>query len=135
MHESGLQMNASAPAAERKRKQRGFTLVELLVVLVILGLIATLVAPRVIKFIAGAKSDTAKVQIERLSSTLELYRLEVGRYPAEEAFFLGHILEMIEGAVGSEVAKDWASARRLQLEEARLLYIAHQVDYLVRKCF
>lgn len=84
MHESGSQMNASAPAAERKRKQRGFTLVELLVVLVILGLIATLAAPRVIKFIAGAKSDTAMLQIERLSSTLELYRLEVGRYPAEE---------------------------------------------------
>ena len=56
-----------------------------------------------------------------------------GRYPAEEAFFLGHILEMIEGAVGSEVAKDWASARRRELEKARLLYIAHQVDYLVRK--
>ncbi len=82
MHESGSQKNPSAP--ERKRKQRGFTLVELLVVLVILGLIATLVAPRVIKFIAGAKSDTAMLQIERLSSTLELYRLEVGRYPADE---------------------------------------------------
>ncbi len=79
-------MNTSEPAAARatRRRQRGFTLVELLVVLVILGLIATLAAPRVIKFIAGAKVDTAKVQIERLSSTLELYRLEVGRYPSEE---------------------------------------------------
>lgn len=79
-------MNASESAAARaaRRRQRGFTLVELLVVLVILGLIATLAAPRVIKFIAGAKVDTAKVQIERLSSTLELYRLEVGRYPSEE---------------------------------------------------
>ncbi len=82
MHNPGMPMNASA--AERKRKQRGFTLVELLVVLVILGLIAALAGPRVIKFIGGAKSDTAMLQIERLSSTLELYRLEVGRYPAEE---------------------------------------------------
>ena len=69
-------MNTSEPAAARatRRRQRGFTLVELLVVLVILGLIATLAAPRVIKFIAGAKVDTAKVQIERLSSTLERRR-------------------------------------------------------------
>ena len=40
---------------------------------------------------------------------------------------------MIEGAVGGEVATDWASARRRELEKGRLLYIAHQVDYLVRK--
>ena len=84
MHNTVSPMVATRSIARRKRKQRGFTLVELLVVLVILGLIATLAAPRVIKFIAGARSDTAKVQIERLSSTLELYRLEVGRYPTED---------------------------------------------------
>ncbi len=84
MHNSASPMNASQLIATRKAKQRGFTLVELLVVLVILGLIAALAGPRVIKFIAGARSGTAKVQIERLSSTLELYRLEVGRYPTED---------------------------------------------------
>lgn len=84
MQNPGPPMGTFQNIAKRKRKQRGFTLVELLVVLVILGLIATLAAPRVIKFIAGARSDTAKVQIERLSSTLELYRLEVGRYPSED---------------------------------------------------
>ena len=64
--------------------QKGFTLVELLVVLVILGLIAAFAAPQVIKFVGGAKSDAAKIQIERLSSVLDLYRLEVGRYPSED---------------------------------------------------
>ena len=77
------------PAMPRKRRQRrrrqaGFTLVELLVVLIILGLIAAFAAPRVIKFVGGAKTDSAKIQIERLSGVLDLYRLQVGRYPNED---------------------------------------------------
>lgn len=62
----------------------GFTLVELLVVLVILGLIMAFAAPRVIQYLGGAKTDAAKIQIERLSNVLDLYRLEVGRYPDEQ---------------------------------------------------
>ena len=69
---------------KNRRKQRGFTLVELLVVLVILGLIAVFAAPQVIKYVGGAKSDAAQIQIERLSSVLDLYRLEVGSYPSED---------------------------------------------------
>ncbi|MEE9209475.1 MAG: type II secretion system major pseudopilin GspG [Kiloniellales bacterium] len=67
-----------------RRGQRGFTLVELLVVLVILGLIAAFAAPRVIKYVGGAKTDAARIQIERLGGVLDLYRLEVGRYPSED---------------------------------------------------
>lgn len=74
----------SARPTPWRRSERGFTLIELLVVLVILGLLATIAGPRVIKFIGGAKTDTAQVQIQQLAGALELYRLEVGRYPSPD---------------------------------------------------
>ncbi len=66
------------------RAARGFTLIELLVVLVILGLLASLVGPQLIGRLGQAKSDTAKLQIEQLSSALDVYKLDVGQYPTEE---------------------------------------------------
>ncbi len=66
------------------RSTAGFTLIELLVVLMILGLLAGLVGPRVLKQLGGAKSDTAQLQIAELSSGLDLFYLEVGRYPTTE---------------------------------------------------
>lgn len=71
---------------ERKgpSKPQGYTLVELLVVLAILGLLVALAAPRVIKYLGGAKTDTARIQIEKLGGVLDLYRLEIGRYPTEQ---------------------------------------------------
>lgn len=65
----------------QRRIQRGFTLLELLVVLVILGLLAAVAGPQVMKHVGGAKSSTAKLQIDEFGAALDMYKLEVGRYP------------------------------------------------------
>jgi len=65
-------------------RHAGFTLVELLVVLAILGLLAGLVGPRVLNQLGGAKSKTANVQIKDFEQALELYKLDVGRFPSAE---------------------------------------------------
>ena len=67
-----------------RRRIRGFTLIELLVVLAILGLLALIAVPQVLKYLSAAKIDTAQLQIQQLGLTLDLYRLDVGRYPTEE---------------------------------------------------
>lgn len=76
----------------------GFTLLELLVVLTILGLLAAFAVPQVMKYLGGAKSDAANIQISNLSTALDLYRLDVGRYPAQ-----GEGLEaLVARSVGDE---------------------------------
>ncbi|MCV6615490.1 MAG: type II secretion system major pseudopilin GspG [Cellvibrionaceae bacterium] len=62
--------------------QAGFTLVELLVVLVIMTLLAGLVGPAIMNQLGGAKQDTAAVQIKDLEAALDIYKLDVGRYPS-----------------------------------------------------
>ncbi len=68
----------------RCHRSAGFSLIELLVVLVILGLLVGLVGLRVISYLGGAKTDAATLQIEHLSSALDLFLLDAGRYPTEE---------------------------------------------------
>ncbi len=62
-------------------RSAGFTLIELLVVLAILTMLAGLVGPRVLSLLGGAKSKTAAVQIADIEKSLELFKLDVGRYP------------------------------------------------------
>jgi general secretion pathway protein G len=68
----------------KMRKYRGFTLIELLVVLAILGLMAGIVGPQVIQYLGESKSKTARLQIEEFSSALDLFLLDVGRYPSAD---------------------------------------------------
>jgi len=70
---------------------RGFTLIELLVVLVILGLLAGLVGPQVMKHVGTSKTKTARLQVEDLSAALDLFHLEVGRYPTSDEGLVGLI--------------------------------------------
>ena len=60
----------------------GFTLVEMLVVIAIIGLVMGLVGPRVLSYLGDAKVKAAKLQIESFGSALDLFYLDVGRYPS-----------------------------------------------------
>ena len=64
-----------------RQAEAGFTLVEMLVVITIIGLIMGLVGPRVLGYLGESKVKAAKLQIESFSSSLDLFYLDVGRYP------------------------------------------------------
>src|SRR6201998_3105509 len=83
-----MDMVAANGGAARRRLRRargggegGFTLVEMLVVITIIGLIMALVGPRVLNYLGESKVKAAKIQIESFSSALDLYYLDLGRYP------------------------------------------------------
>ncbi len=66
------------------RKSRGFTLLELMVVLLILALIASIAAPQVTKRLRKAKIETAKIQVDALSAAVDSFNLDTGRFPSNE---------------------------------------------------
>lgn len=70
--------------ADRADGQAGFTLLELLVVIVILGLLIGLVAPAVLRQLGHAKDSIARQSIVRIGSVLDMYKLDVGSYPSTQ---------------------------------------------------
>jgi general secretion pathway protein G len=66
------------------KRKNGFTLVELLIVMVIIGLLAALVAPKMFGKVGKSKQKAAKAQITLLETALDTYRLDVGRYPTTD---------------------------------------------------
>ena len=66
------------------RKEEGFTLIELLIVMVILGLLAALVGPRMFGKVGTSKQKAAKAQISLFETSLDTYRLDIGKYPTTE---------------------------------------------------
>ena len=82
-------VSAKAPRVQRNIRERdristaaGFTLLELLVVLAILAMLAAFAVPQVMNYLDRARSDSAKIQVSNISTALDLYRLDVGRYPS-----------------------------------------------------
>jgi general secretion pathway protein G len=79
------------PRTARRRRRfrgatddRGFTLLEMLVVLAIMGLLAAIIAPQVLKYLGSSRSQTAKVQVQNVDAALQLFRLDVGRFPTQD---------------------------------------------------
>jgi len=88
---------------QKKISQAGFTLIELMVVLIILGLLAAFVAPRFMGQSDKARVDIAKTQIVSLESALKMYKLDNGSYPSTEQ----GLQALVEPPTSGNLPKNW----------------------------
>ena len=84
MNETRTNSTPTCRSERSRHRQRGFTLVELLVVMVILGLLAALVVPAYLGREKKARWQAARTQIELLGTALDTFRLDIGRYPTSQ---------------------------------------------------
>jgi general secretion pathway protein G len=103
-HSETLPMTSPQPRSRKARRslfrhQRGFTLVEMLVVITIIALIMSLVGPRVLNYLTESKVKAARIQIQSFSSALDLLYLDTGRYPTT-ADGLGALVKPTSGLPG-----------------------------------
>ena len=94
MHEQTAHEQTARP--RRRAAEGGFTLLEILVVIAILGLLIGLVAPAALRQLGGARVSVAHQAIERLGQVLDLYKLDVGAYPGTDQG-LGALVERPAG--------------------------------------
>lgn len=76
-------LNMEEILSQRRKNSSGFTLIELLIVMVIIGLLAALIVPKLIGRVGESQQTAAKAQIELLSTALEVYKLDTGKYPPQ----------------------------------------------------
>lgn len=93
-----------------KRGQQGFTLIELMVVIVILGILAGLIIPRIMGRTGEAKQAKARLQIESLETALKLYKLDNGTYPTTEQ----GLQALVEAPAIGTPAKNWRQGGYLE---------------------
>ena len=77
-----MRFGPTKPRRSLRRGEDGFTLVEMLVVITIIGMIMALVGPRVLKYLTESKVKAAHIQIESFASALDLFYLDAGRFPS-----------------------------------------------------
>ncbi|MBN1613888.1 MAG: type II secretion system major pseudopilin GspG [Deltaproteobacteria bacterium] len=94
----------------RKADDRGFTLIELMVVIVILGILAGLIIPRVMGRPDEARIAKAKMQIESLETALKLYKLDSGTYPTTEQ----GLQALVEAPSVGQPARNWRTGGYLE---------------------
>ncbi len=81
------------------KDNRGFSLIEIMVVMIIIGLLASFIGPQLFGKLGKAKQTTAKAQIEMLMTALDAYRLDVGKYPSQQ--------EGLEALIRNPGESDW----------------------------
>jgi len=93
-----------------KRNERGFTLIELMVVIVILGILAGLIIPRIMGRPDEARRAKARMQIESIDTALKLYRLDSGNYPTTEQ----GLQALVEQPAVGPPARNWRQGGYLE---------------------
>ena len=88
-------------ALSTSRRARGFTLLELMVVIVIIGVLAALIAPAVLSRIGQAKSTAAKSDIQNIMNALKMYKLDNGRFPSQDQGLDALVTKPSSGSVGN----------------------------------
>jgi len=95
---------------EDKKNERGFTLIELMVVIVILGILAGLIIPRIMGRPDEARAAKARMQIESMETALKLYKLDNGDYPTTEQ----GLQALVEPPAVGSMAKNWRQGGYLE---------------------
>ena len=93
-----------------RRGEKGFTLIELMVVIVILGILAGLIVPRIMGRPDEARRAKARIQIESIETALKLYKLDNGNYPTTEQ----GLQALVEPPAGGALAKNWRQGGYLE---------------------